>query len=171
MKVIETSETWNREKLQHDGNLNVLWQLFPFFSFWNRSRSGSDWAVSESAGISSGRESIRDCSIRRSTFQAFQKRFFIVSSSGLGKSIRFFAMLAPSSRFSIFSSTCSKDGRDWLQWIILSAFRTTYSIWLRTRKTLARQLFPLTETFRLLSRIDNQLFDRFVKFWPGFEWF
>lgn len=31
VKVIETSETWNREKLQHDGNLNALKQLFLFF--------------------------------------------------------------------------------------------------------------------------------------------
>lgn len=43
VKVIETSETWNREKLQHDGNLNALKQLFLFFSpFWNRSRSFLD---------------------------------------------------------------------------------------------------------------------------------
>lgn len=33
VKVIETSETWNREKLQHDGNLNALKQLFLFFLF------------------------------------------------------------------------------------------------------------------------------------------
>lgn len=30
--LVKVIETWNREKLQHDGNLNALKQLFLFFS-------------------------------------------------------------------------------------------------------------------------------------------
>lgn len=98
VKVIETSETWNREKLQHDGNLNALKQLFLFFLFWNRSRSFLDRIEPSAKVLVFHPDGNRYAIILfegqplRPRKMLFEKPFFIVSSSGLAKSIRFFAI-------------------------------------------------------------------------------
>lgn len=75
VKVIETSETWNREKLQHDGNLNALKQLFLFFLFWNRSRSFLD-RIEPSAKVLVFHPDGNRYSIRGSTFETPENAFW-----------------------------------------------------------------------------------------------
>lgn len=124
---------------------SMLWSNFSFFSpFRNRSRSFLD-RIEPSAKALAFHPDGNRYAIILFEGQPLRPRFLKnVSSSYLH------LVWVKASDFSrsaraiqqIFSSTCSKDGRGWLQWIILSAFWTTYSIWLRTRKTLARQLLP-----------------------------